>query len=111
MDKIIEAESSLWEDVGNECLRCALTVLNENKIPTAATVGIVKELVQTAIEIDKLNLWWSVHIHSGAAAFADTELLRREFINPEALMRKVFRSTIGDIQRASRAQGQETSGR
>lgn len=111
MNEIIEAESSLWKEVGNKCLRCALTVLNKNEIPTAATVGIVKELVQTAIEIDTLNLWWSVHIHSGAAAFADSEILRREFINPEALMRKVFRSAIGDIQRASRARGQETSGR
>lgn len=111
MNEIIETGSSLWEEVGNRCLRCALAVLNENTIPTAAAVGIVKELVQTAIEIDTLNLWRSVQIHSGSAAFADTELLRREFIDPEALMRKVFRSAIGDIQQASRAQGQETSGR
>lgn len=111
MDEIIEAESNLWEEVGNECLRCALTALNENKIPTAATVGIVKELVQTAIEIDSLSLRRSDQNRSGAAGFAGPEPLRRESINPEALMRKVFRSAIGDIQRASRAQGQETSGR
>ena len=84
---------SLLQEIRINCLEFALDLLDESETPTAGTVGVIKGLIRAAIEIDALNLKWE-----------------RKTINPEDLMRKVARSAIDDIQRASREQEQETSG-
>ena len=66
-----KGESNLWEQVGNECLRRALHLLNEETAPAAATAETVKSLVETAISIDMLNLHWNAQSQYGAAVFRD----------------------------------------
>lgn len=60
---------NIWEQVGNKCLSCALSILDEKTASTAATVEAVRNLVETAIEIDTLNLQWTVQTQSGEAVF------------------------------------------
>lgn len=64
-----EKQASLWEQVGNKCLSCALILLESETAPTAATVETAKSLVETAIAIDTLNLRWAEQNRYGAAAF------------------------------------------
>ena len=59
----------MWEQVGNKRLSCALSILDEKTASTAATVEAVRNLVETAIEIDTLNLQWTVQTQSGEAVF------------------------------------------
>lgn len=58
-----------WEEIGNRCLDLALTALEGETAPTAATVETVRELVRIAIEIDRLSLRWAEQTRCGAAAF------------------------------------------
>lgn len=48
-------EENLWEQVGNGCLLKARAMLESETIPTAATVRMVRTLVETAIAIDAIN--------------------------------------------------------
>lgn len=59
------AVTNLWEEVGNECLKKALSLLKKETVPTAGTVETVKNLVETAISIDMLNLQWMNKSQSG----------------------------------------------
>ena len=52
------SETSLWAEVGEECLTKAADLLKKGTTPTAATVEVVKGLVEIAISIDDLNLRW-----------------------------------------------------
>ena len=58
-------EVNLWAEVGNECLQKALSLLQKETVPTAGTVETVKNLVETAISIDMLNLQWTNKSQSG----------------------------------------------
>lgn len=58
-----------WDEVGNLCLEKATAELKKETIPTAATVGIVRELVRIAVEIDMLNLRRAEQNRYGAAVF------------------------------------------
>lgn len=49
---------NLWGQVGEECLSRASSLLKAETTPTAATVGVVKVLVEIACMIDELNLRW-----------------------------------------------------
>lgn len=62
---------NLWEQVGNECLRQASHLLKKETTLTEATVKVIRELVETAILIDTLNLRWAVENPSGTQAYAD----------------------------------------
>ena len=62
-------EHSEWEGIGNLCLKLALSELEKETAPTAATVETVRELVRIAIEIDMLNLRWVEQTQYGAAVF------------------------------------------
>ena len=52
-------ETNLWAEVGEECLTKAADLLKKGTTPTAATVEVVKGLVEIAISIDDLNLRWA----------------------------------------------------
>jgi hypothetical protein len=52
-------ENTLWEKVGNKCLRWAVDLLDEKDAPTEETVGAVERLVGIAIAIDESNLHWA----------------------------------------------------
>lgn len=67
----MDKEINLWEQVGNKCLKTALSILEKETAPTAATVETVKGLVETAISIDTLNLQWARQNRYGAAVFRD----------------------------------------
>lgn len=60
-------KENLWEKVGNQCLARAITVLERETVPTAATVETVKTLVDVAISIDSLNLCWAQQNRSAVA--------------------------------------------
>ena len=75
--KEVEKEN-LWEKVGNKCLKQAEKLLDSETAPTAATVGAVKGLVETAISIDMLNLHWAEQNRCGAAAFPGRPSGRKE---------------------------------
>ena len=64
-------QENLWFRVGNQCLSKAATLLDEETVPTAATAETVRELVETAISIDKLNLLWEVQSQSDTRASLD----------------------------------------
>lgn len=57
---------NLWEKVGTACLDKAMTLLEKETIPTAATVEMVRALVEAAVSIDSLNLRWEAEIQCGA---------------------------------------------
>lgn len=65
----MDKEVNLWEQVGNRCLKAALSALEKETVPTAATVETVRGLVETAISIDRLNLLWAQQNRYGAAVF------------------------------------------
>ncbi len=65
----MEEKNNLWVQVGNKCLSHALTLLENETVPTAATVETVRGLVEIAISIDALNLRWEQQTRRGAAAF------------------------------------------
>ena len=69
---------NLWEQVGNRCLSDAIALLESETVPTAATVGTVKNLVEIAISIDMLNLRWEQKTRSYAEAFQEQPFLQRE---------------------------------
>ena len=50
------AEENLWLEIGNRCLKQALSLLESETALTVETVGAIKALVTTAIEIEELNL-------------------------------------------------------
>lgn len=54
-----KSKISLWDLVATRCLKTALSVLEKETDPTAATVETVKSLVETAISIDRLDLKWA----------------------------------------------------
>jgi hypothetical protein len=58
-----------WIEIGNKCLSHANTLLEGETTPTMETIRTVRELVETAIEIDRLNLQWAQQSRSGAAVF------------------------------------------
>lgn len=60
---------NLWEKIGNGCLDKALKLLEKDTTPTATTVGMVRELVETAISIDLLNLCWDGRSQYDAPVF------------------------------------------
>lgn len=70
---------SLLEKVENECLNKALNLLESETIPTAATVGIAKTLIETAVSIGLLNLQWAEQIRFYASASTG-----RAFSQPKA---------------------------
>lgn len=72
------ASENLWEQVGNKCLSCALTLLETKTTQTEATVEVVKALVETAVLIDTLNLRWEQQSRSGAAVFQGPPFSRPE---------------------------------
>lgn len=65
----MDKEVNLWEQVGNRCLKAALSALEKEAVPTAATVETVNALVETAISIDRLTLLWARQNRYGAAVF------------------------------------------
>ncbi len=60
---------NLWEKVGTGCLDKAQALLEQENIPTAATIEMVSMLVETAISIDLLNLRWSGESQYDAPVF------------------------------------------
>ena len=63
-------EKNLWEEIGNTCLNRATNLLKLETVPSAETAETVKNLVETAIAIDMLNLHWAEQNRYGAAVFA-----------------------------------------
>lgn len=61
----------LWGQVGRECLAHASRLLNAETTPTAATVEVVKALVETACMIDTLNLRWEQQKSISIPAFCE----------------------------------------
>lgn len=49
---------NLWVKVGTECLDKARLLLEQESIPTASTVKMVRTLVETAILIDEADFRW-----------------------------------------------------
>lgn len=74
----MDSSNNLWEQVGNKCLRQALVLLESETTPTEATVRVVRELTETAIAIDSLNLRWQEQNQYGAAVFRGQPSSRRE---------------------------------
>lgn len=62
---------NLWEQVSNRCLKCAIRALDGETTPTAATVEVVKALVETACMIDTLNLRWEQQKSISIPAFCE----------------------------------------
>ena len=60
---------SLWEQVGNKCLECALTLLDEETAPDINKTRAVENLVATAVSIDLLNLRWAKQTRYAGAVF------------------------------------------
>lgn len=52
----MEEKENLWEKVGNRCLEHALKLLESETAPTIEAAGAIRTLVETAIDIDELNL-------------------------------------------------------
>lgn len=50
------AEENLWLEIGNRCLKQALSILESETALTMEAVGAIRALVATAIEIEELNL-------------------------------------------------------
>jgi len=73
-----------WEQIGNQCLKRALDLLQTKTTPTAATVEVVKGLVEIAVEIDMLNLQWAVQTRSGGAVWKGLPSERQEAGNSAA---------------------------
>ena len=46
----------LLDNIGNQCLKKADEVLSAETVPTADTARTVKDLVETAISVELLNL-------------------------------------------------------
>ena len=65
----MDMQSSLWEQLGNQCLQKALKLIESETTPTDVTVRVVRELTETAIAIDSLNLRWQQQNRYGAAVF------------------------------------------
>lgn len=55
--------------------------MKKEAVPTAETVEIVKDLVQTAIAIDGLNLQWAQQNRYGAAVFQGRPFSQQEVKN------------------------------
>lgn len=49
----MDETSDLWTEAEMGCLLKALKLLEQETIPTAGTVGMVKTLIETAIVIDE----------------------------------------------------------
>lgn len=58
---------NLWALVGTQCITQALTMLDREAVPTAATVETARKLVDIAIAIEMLNLHWAQQSRYGAA--------------------------------------------
>lgn len=69
-------EKNLWEQVGNKCLNKADEILQTQTVLNSEQVKTVRELVDTAIAIDLLNLRWDQQNRFGAAAFRDQPFSR-----------------------------------
>lgn len=67
----------LWKQVGNRCLELALELLQNNAVPTGATVETAGKLVAMAVAIDDLSLRWEAQTRYGAAVFRAQPLGRR----------------------------------
>lgn len=67
----MDEKKNLWEIIGNLCLAKAEQLLKSETAPTAATAGTVKTLVETAIEIDRLNLQWAAQSQCGVRVSPD----------------------------------------
>ena len=50
---------SLWDEIGNRCLKLAKRELEKENATTEATVETVERLVRIAVSIDTLNLHWA----------------------------------------------------
>ena len=57
---------TLREEVGTRCLEKALELLQPKSAPTAETVGMVKALVDAAVEINECNFRWENKIPFGS---------------------------------------------
>lgn len=58
MAEVPGKEINLWVQVANKCLRRASKLMDEETAAAGETAAAVKTLVETAIEVDKLNLLW-----------------------------------------------------
>lgn len=56
------------------CLAQAMRLLKIESTPTAETIGMAKELVEMALEIDALNLQWERHIRQKPTDFRKKNL-------------------------------------
>ncbi len=74
----MDMQNSLWERLGNHCLQKALKLLESETTPTDVTVRVVRELTETAIAIDSLNLRWQQQNRYGAAVFRGRPSSRQE---------------------------------
>ena len=49
-------DRALLDNIGNQCLKKADEMLSAETVPTADTASTVKDLVETAISVEVLNL-------------------------------------------------------
>ena len=59
---------NLWESVGNLCLKNANDLLKLSQTPTVETAEAVNKLVESAVLIDLLNLYWENRNQSAVEA-------------------------------------------